>query len=89
MMEAGMIHGTSESPFRALSAWAPLLLACAALAVLGGYLLTGPHDPTMVIEYGVARPDEGPAARLWQLIMGVQLPARAGFRGGGPAGLDP
>jgi hypothetical protein len=39
MMEAGMIHGTSESPFRAFSAWAPLLLACAALAVLGGYLL--------------------------------------------------
>lgn len=70
---------TSESPFRAVSAWMPLLLAAAALAVLGGYLLTGPHDPNIVVENGVAREDEGPAARLWQLIMGLQLLAIAVF----------
>lgn len=74
-----MTVDTSKSPFRAVSAWAPLLLAGAALAVLGGYLLTGPHDPNMVIENGVARQDEGPAARVWQLIMGLQILAIAVF----------
>jgi hypothetical protein len=49
-------------------------LAGAATALLAGYLLTGPHAPTMVVENGIARPDESGTARLWQLLMLLQVP---------------
>jgi hypothetical protein len=62
------------SPFRAPSAWIPVALAGAAIALLAGYLLTGPHAPTIVVENGVPRHDEGGAARLWQLLMLLQVP---------------
>jgi hypothetical protein len=62
------------SPFRAPSAWIPVALAGAAIALLAGYLLTGPHAPTIVVENGVPRHDEGSAARLWQLLMLLQVP---------------
>ena len=64
----------SGSAFKAASAWMPIALAVTAMTVLVGYLLTGPHAPTILIEHGVARADEGPAARLWQLLMLAQLP---------------
>jgi len=62
------------SALRAPSAWIPLVLAGGATALLAGYLMTGPHEPTMVIENGIARPDESATARLWQLLMLGQLP---------------
>jgi hypothetical protein len=62
------------SAFRAPSAWIPLILAATALALLAGYLLTGPHEPNIVIENGLARQDETAAARIWQLLMLAQLP---------------
>jgi hypothetical protein len=67
------------SAFRAPSAWIPPVLAAAATAVLAGYLLTGPHEPAMVVENGVARPDESGAARVWQLLMLGQLPVMLWF----------
>jgi hypothetical protein len=51
----------------------------AAVALLLGYLATGPHEPHMVVEHGVARPDESAVARLWQLLMILQLPAMGWF----------
>lgn len=69
----------SESVFRAPSAWAPLILAACALAMLGGYLVTGPHAPNIIVENGVKREDEGVVARLWQLLMLAQLAAIAVF----------
>jgi hypothetical protein len=71
--------GTTGTPFRSLSGWLPLLLATAALALLGGYLVTGPHPPNMVVDHGVLREDEGTAAHLWQLLMLAQLVAIAAF----------
>jgi hypothetical protein len=65
---------TSPSPFRARSGWIPLLMSAAALALLAGFLATGPHDPHIVVENGIARQDEGAAARVWQLLMALQLP---------------
>jgi hypothetical protein len=62
------------SPFRAKSAWVPIALAGAAIALLGTYLLTGPHAPNIVVENGVPREDEGAAAHLWQLLMLLQVP---------------
>lgn len=62
------------SPFRARSAWIPIALAGTATALLAGYLLTGPHAPTIVVEHGVARQDESGTARLWQLLMLLQVP---------------
>ena len=44
-------------------------------ALLGGYLVTGPHEPYMVVVNGVAREDESAIARTWQLLMLLQLPA--------------
>ena len=70
---------TPGSPFRALSGWIPLALAGAALALLAGYLATGPHEPNVVIENGIARQDESGTARIWQLLMLLQLPAIAIF----------
>ena len=69
----------SGSVFRAPSAWAPLILAAAALAMLGGYLVTGPHAPNIVVENGVPREDEGVIAHLWQLLMLAQIVAIAVF----------
>jgi hypothetical protein len=56
------------------SAFIPLLMSAAALALLIGYVVTGPHEPNLVTENGVTRQDEGTAAHLWQLLMGLQLP---------------
>ena len=72
-----MQYATSSngSAFRSPSAWIPLLLAGAAVAVLLGFLVTGPHAPNIVIEHGVPREDESAAARLWQLLMLAQVPA--------------
>ena len=66
-------------PWRAWSGWLPLLMSGAALALLAGYLATGPHPPTMVIENGDPRPEEGAAARLFQLLMVLQLPVIGWF----------
>ena len=75
-----MTHGTSDggvgkTAFRAVSGYVPIMLAVAALAVLAGYFLTGPHAPDMVVENGIAREDAGLAAQLWQVFMALQLPA--------------
>lgn len=67
------------TPFRSFSGWLPLVLACAALALLGGYFVTGPHAPDMVMDHGALRQDEGTAAHLWQLLMLAQLVAIAVF----------
>jgi hypothetical protein len=67
------------TPFRSLSGWMPLVLAGAALALLGGFWITGPHPPNMVMDHGVLRQDEGTAARVWQLLMLAQLLAIAMF----------
>ena len=64
----------NRSLLRQPSAFIPLLMSAAALALIIGYLVTGPHAPHLVTENGVTRADEGPAARLWQLLMGLQLP---------------
>lgn len=64
-----------RSPFRSRSGWTPLILAGTAIALLAVYLATGPHEPYMVVENGVARPDESAVARIWQLLMLAQLPA--------------
>lgn len=68
-----------STPFRSLSGWLPLALAGCALALLGGFWITGPHPPNMVLDHGVYREDEGVAAHLWQLLMGAQLAAIAVF----------
>ena len=68
------IENGSGSPFRATSAWVPVALAGAAMALLAGYLLTGPHAPNIVVENGLPREDESGAARLWQLLMLLQVP---------------
>lgn len=65
----------SPSPFRAKSGWIPLILAAAALALLAGFFVTGPHEPNLVIDNGVVREDEGVTARLWQILMLAQIPA--------------
>lgn len=67
------------SSVRSLSGWAPLLMSGAATCLLVTYLATGPHEPHMVIDNGVARPDESPIARLWQLLMLLQLPVIGWF----------
>ena len=68
------IEKGSGSAFRAKSAWIPLALAGAAIALLAGYLMTGPHAPNIVVENGIQREDEGAVARLWQLLMLLQVP---------------
>jgi hypothetical protein len=69
----------NSNPFRARTAWIPILMSGAATALLVGYILTGPHQPNLVIENGIAREDEGAAARLWQLLMVLQLPVIGWF----------
>lgn len=77
---ADNIKDSQGSPaFRTPLGWLPMVLAATALALLGGYLLTGPHAPNLVVEHGVVRQDEGVAARLWQLLMLAQLFAIAVF----------
>jgi hypothetical protein len=61
------------SAFRAVIGWIPVALALAAIALLAGYFATGPHEPNIVIENGVAREDESAVARVWQLLMLAQL----------------
>jgi hypothetical protein len=78
-MAASANTSGSRSPLRAASAWIPLLMSGAATALVVGYLATGPHAPHMVIENGIARPDESAAARLWQLLMIMQLPLMGWF----------
>ncbi|MEO6552691.1 MAG: hypothetical protein ABIO26_09060 [Croceibacterium sp.] len=67
------------SAFRAVSGWIPLALSAAAIALLAGYFLTGPHAPTLIVDRGVVREDEGAAAHVWQLLMAAQLPVIAVF----------
>ncbi|MXO61367.1 hypothetical protein GRI89_17635 [Altererythrobacter salegens] len=67
------------TPYRAWSAWIPLLMSGTALSLLLVYLATGPHAPYMVVENGVPRPDESATARLWQLLMVLQLPVMGWF----------
>ena len=54
-MTVTISNGSNGSAFRAPSAWIPLVFAAAATALLAGYLLTGPHEPNIVMEHGVAR----------------------------------
>lgn len=61
-----MIRSTLKQP----SAWLPLTMSLAALAVVIGY----------IARFGTARQtDEGLAAHLWQLLMAAQLPIIAFF----------
>jgi hypothetical protein len=61
-----MIHST----FRVPSAWLPIAMSLAALAVLVGQVLI----------VGTAREaDEGAAAHMWQLLMAGQVPVIAWF----------
>lgn len=61
-----MIRSTLKQP----SAWLPLVMSVAALAVVIGYIARS----------GTARQaDEGLAAHLWQLLMAAQLPIIAFF----------
>ena len=52
------------------SAWVPLAMSLAALAMLLGH----------VVVFGAAREaDEGTAAHIWQILMAAQLPIAAFF----------
>ncbi len=63
---AGVIATTLKQP----SAFIPLVMSLAALAVLVGH----------IVFVGVAREaDEGTAAHLWQLLMAGQIPVIAYF----------
>ncbi|MEP6708360.1 MAG: hypothetical protein ABJC05_12615 [Pyrinomonadaceae bacterium] len=58
------------SIMRKPSAFLPLVMSFAALAVVLGH----------VAMYGIAREaDEGTAAHLWQILMGAQMPVVAFF----------
>ncbi|MHB8447806.1 MAG: hypothetical protein ACYC7G_07275 [Rudaea sp.] len=68
MREASALR--TRDLFKRASAWVPLLLSFAALALVLGRLLI----------YGAARaPDEDAVAHLFQLLMVVQLPIVAVF----------
>lgn len=68
MRDAGALR--TRDLFKQASAWVPLLLSFAALALVLGRLLI----------YGATRaPDEGAVAHLFQLLMVVQLPIVAVF----------
>ena len=71
---AVMTEHKPRTPFSATSAWVPVALAGGAIALLAGHLLTGPHAPNIVVEHGVLREDESGTARLWQLLMLLQVP---------------
>ena len=70
----GAASRVRKTAFSSVSGYVPLMLAGGALTVLAGFFLTGPHAPTMVVENGIAREDEGLAAHLWQLLMVLQPP---------------
>jgi hypothetical protein len=56
---------TTISLMKRPSAWLPLAMSAAALLVVLAH----------VGFYGTARePDEGTAAHIWQLLMGIQMP---------------
>ena len=58
------------SPLKQPSAWVPVAMSVAALAVVLGHIAV----------FGVVREaDEGTAAHLWQLLMVGQVPAVAYF----------
>ena len=66
------MHKTAESHslFKHPSAWIPLVMSLAGLALILGY----------VAIFGIVQhPDEGAPARLFQLIMLAQLPVIAFF----------
>lgn len=63
-------NSENSSLFKQPSAWMPLVMSLAALAMILGY----------VAIFGVVRnQDEGTPARLFQLIMVAQLPIAAYF----------
>jgi hypothetical protein len=51
----------------------PLILAGAAITLLAGYFITGPHAPNLIDDHGIMREDEGITARLWQIVMVLQV----------------
>lgn len=61
------------SALKARSAWLPLIFAGAAIALLGGFFVTGPHAPNLINDHGIVREDEGTAAHLWQILMALQV----------------
>jgi hypothetical protein len=79
MTDSANERAARSTPFHSFAGWLPLAIAAAALALLGGFWLTGPHAPNLVMDHGVLRQDEGVAARLWQLLMLAQLIAIAAF----------
>ncbi len=58
------------SPLRATSAWLPLVMSIAAIALILAHLASAG---------GVREADEGAAAQLWQLLVAGQLPVIAFF----------
>lgn len=65
-------NSNGRSLFRQPAAWVPLVISFAALAFLLGY----------VAVFGISRnanADEGAPARIFQLLMAVQLPVIAWF----------
>ena len=63
----------SRSAFRARSAWVPIGLSAAAVALVASYIAMGPHAPYMINDHGVVREDEGAMAHLWQILMLLQV----------------
>ena len=60
----------SESSWKRPSAWVPIIMSLAALAI----------EVIHVIRFGPAREaDEGTSAHLWQMLMAGQLPIIAFF----------
>ena len=60
----------NNSLFKQPSAWIPLLMSLAALAIVLGH----------VAIFGIVHEtDEGTAAHLWQILMALQLPIVAYF----------
>jgi len=63
-------NSETNSLFRQPSAWIPLLMSLAALAIVLGH----------VAIFGIVHEtDEGTAAHLWQILMALQLPIVAYF----------
>jgi len=79
MADSSFNRAHDSAPLRHFSGWLPLLMSGAATAILVGYLVAGPHQPYLVVENGIARADESPTARLWQLLMVLLLPVLGWF----------
>ncbi len=45
----------ARSAYRAIDGWVPLVLSASAIALLAGYLFTGPHSPVRVNDHDDAR----------------------------------